>query len=672
MEQRRLTESEINEILKYIPLLPTAIKEIARFHRRQIVESFRLKLEDAVVKPNIKMIGELLQAQYYDALIQSMTPVGLNASGDIGAKITQLTLDTFHIAGSFQKLASAVESIRQIANNTKKRKEEKTTIHFENFNLAKHEALDIINKMLGVKIFSLFDNFKPVEIISKPNDWWYRTFEETVKQSDVVTNAKECLRMYFNPYLLFKHQITFEDIEEILTESMPQIVCVWSPLTVGVFDIYVDEHLLRALFERNLKKGKAFDLTDDELIEQFRQHEILPAINSKMANINGIEDLDYVHIEEDYILSKVITKKRISVDSDGVLWRLWIDQIETLVKGIPHEKFLELFRQLERYNIKLVKEVKTDLDYHFDVKVSEKYEGEDPLKVIGKLIERADDSLDVTRREQLRNGDYNPSKIDPLYRASRYVYANAKTREFIKILGYPEVNPERTICWNANVVQSTLGIEAACSVIAREFHDVISENGANISAQHLYLIARAMCYTGTIVAITSRGATKQNRGALADASFELPIDAFVNSATFGKKEKLDAVSARIFVGNRCKLGTGGVRVELDQEKLQAMIDRTEKKDSTEIDLSFFERSDLQFIDRNERVINEVGDSMDNFIDSEDYLLDDLATELPNLDEGESTIDLAVGNWLTEELTMRPTPAEPRSINAIIEDVLGDV
>lgn len=672
MEARKLTGDEIEDILSAIPTFPAPLKEIADFYRNQIVEVYRKKLRTVTVKPVIDVFKKLLSDGFQDAFVQPKCPVGLAAAASVGSNITQMTLNTFHVAGSNQQLASGVELIRQIANNTKKRKSERTTIHFENYNLVNHEAFEIINKMIGIKISSLLDSRK-YSIIKKPNDWWYSHFESKVRRSEIVINSKDCLRLHFDKYLLYKYKITFEGIEEILLEEMPQIVCVWSPFSEGIFDIYTNQNLLRTLVERNLKKGGIGNMSDEELLLQFRHHEIIPALSRKMANVTGIEGLEVVDIVTKSVVSFMINHSRLSTNEDSVTWRVWIDPVESLVEGIPVEKYDVFFETLKDYGIKTIDKVHSDSDFHYDIEIPSTFDGMQPLKLFGKLAEEADKNLDESRKEQKRNNDYNLSKVDKLYRASNYIYANANTRDFVKILGYPEVNPERSICWNANVVHATLGIEAACNVIARDLHNVIVANGASIAPQHLYLIARSMCFTGNIVSITSRGATKQNRGALADASFELPIDAFVNSATFGRKEKLDAVSARIFVGNRCKLGTGGVEIEIDEEKLQKIIDKTQEREKGEVDLSFFERDDVQFIDRNSLAVDEVGDSIQRNNEENDNLFDNLFNELPEFEQGESRLKSKELNWLTEEFLPKSKSKTQRGeedIGALIEGLLG--
>lgn len=677
MEARFLTDEEIEFVLNSTPEFPAPTKEIAQFFRKQIIDSNRKKLKEIKLKPaGLPEFVNLYIEKFQDSLVQPGCPVGLLAASSMGSNITQMQFNTFHFAGSQQLLASRVETLRQITNNTKKKKIERTSIHFENYNLTRSEVFMIVNKIIGVKITSLLDPFKGTSkgysIVKKPNDWWYSLFESTIRRSEIVINAKDCLRLHFSPYQLYKYNITFEGIEEILTEKLPQIVCVWSPLSEGIFDIYINESLLRTLIEKNIKKGRVVNFSSDDIILQFRQFEILPALAQNIANLTGIEGLEIVNIQEKSVLSHVLNTKRLATNDTSNDWRIWINATETLVQGIPEEKYDVFFGTLRKYGVEVLAKVSEDSDFHYDIRVPVSLGGNPPDKIFKKLIEEVDNDLDVKRREQQEREDYDLSKIDELYRASKYIYADANTREFIKILSYPEVNSQRTICWNESVIQATLGIDAACNIIARSLYDVIE---SAIAPQHLYLIARSMCFTGSIVSISSRGATKQNRGALADASFELPIDAFVNSATFGRKEKLDAISARIFVGNRCKLGTGSVELEIDEEKLNGLIAEKEKREAYQVDLSFFETDDNQFVDRNEIVVNEVGDTIHGTNEELDTLFDNIQDDIQgetgtfNLEEDSSWI----WNTIKEtESSQVKTKRDVEDLGEFIQEYLGNI
>jgi hypothetical protein len=106
----------------------------------------------------------------------------------------------------------------------------------------------------------------------------------------------------------------------------------------------------------------------------------------------------------------------------------------------------------------------------------------------------------------------------------------------------------------------------------RAYIDVITANKHYLNPRHALITADFQTYKGVLLQITSRGAARQNSGPLAKASFEHPIEAFVDGATFGKIEEIKNTSTSIFVGKRMILGTGSFKARIDTEAL----DKAEK------------------------------------------------------------------------------------------------
>lgn len=161
----------------------------------------------------------------------------------------------------------------------------------------------------------------------------------------------------------------------------------------------------------------------------------------------------------------------------------------------------------------------------------------------------------------------------PLILAGTYVYAESKGTNLRKLLAHPLIDPLRTISNNLHEILDVLGVEAVRNYITREFYDLIIGNTAYINPRYIASIADFMTNMGILVPITSRGVARQHRGALADASFEHPMEIFKKAATSGRWDDVVSTSAAIFLGQRIRLGTGGMAIGLREDVLKEIEQR---------------------------------------------------------------------------------------------------
>lgn len=579
MPFRTLTDQEIDDILSVIPLPPCPFKEIAVYMRESMIKVKRRQLEGKKMYTEaIPELKGIILNNFYRSLTTPKDPVGLSAGAALGSESTQMTLNTFHVAGSAQTVSSGVDTLKQIANNPKKRGRERTTIHFNDYNMSRDEVSEEINKLKGIQINDLLKVGSIIQsrIMENPS-WWYKHFQEIVGLTTSL-NKKEYYRLEFSSFLLYQHSISLEDIVSILKESIQHVTIVWSPEHIGIIDIFINEDEVHSEFTSELEEHSEGHSKKDMSMLYFKES-VAPSLN-QIATMNGVQGLSYVRVMERKVMSYAFE----STKRSERVWSIYFDTIKIFVDGIPIEKILKLF---EVCSMKVIKYTDEPGLLEFIVESSE-----DPIKEINLMVKEADNLLDEQRVSQQTSGNYDLSlDNNQIYKASIYVFAETNTKNLSAVLSHPSVNIDRTICWNANVALRTLGIEAAYNVIVRDMYDVIVNNGANLGVQHIFLIARAMTYTGNITGITSRGALSQKRGAYANAAFELPIDMFISAATYGHVDKIKAISACIYMGTRCGVGTGGVRIVKNKKKLQEIIDKI-PKDNTQIDLSVFERGDL--------------------------------------------------------------------------------
>jgi hypothetical protein len=163
---------------------------------------------------------------------------------------------------------------------------------------------------------------------------------------------------------------------------------------------------------------------------------------------------------------------------------------------------------------------------------------------------------------------YNPE----VARHTEYIYARlmieaekvsaSETRRLKIILSHEEVDGRYTISNNPREIAETLGIEACRNYIVTEIHSMLAANDITVSSRFITMIANFMTNLGILVPITSRGAARQNRGVLADASFEHTTEFIRKAAMAGKWEEIRSTSGCIFLGKRSYVGTGAFRLRI--------------------------------------------------------------------------------------------------------------
>jgi hypothetical protein len=159
--------------------------------------------------------------------------------------------------------------------------------------------------------------------------------------------------------------------------------------------------------------------------------------------------------------------------------------------------------------------------------------------------------------------------ISELGRLGMYAFAESNGANLRATLAHPLVDNRRSISNNANDIYSVISLQAAYAFISKDFYDTIVNNSAYCSPRHIATLVSFMTNV-SLMSVTSRGVSRQNRGAFSDASFEHAIEAFIKAATSGQWESADATSTSIFFGNRGKFGTGAFNVGIDREALQAL------------------------------------------------------------------------------------------------------
>jgi DNA-directed RNA polymerase I subunit RPA1 len=104
------------------------------------------------------------------------------------------------------------------------------------------------------------------------------------------------------------------------------------------------------------------------------------------------------------------------------------------------------------------------------------------------------------------------------------------------------------------------GVEAARATIVKEIDTVFKGHGISVDIRHLNLIGDAMTHSGEYQAFSRHGLVQEGGSVLAKMSFETVMSFLREAVLFGERDPLLGPSARLVAGRRGNVGTGAFDV----------------------------------------------------------------------------------------------------------------
>ncbi len=281
------------EIMYYYYLSPRDLLLNKRFHRKALVlllETITLKYKQAIVHP-----GEM---------------VGVIAGQSIGEPTTQLTLNTFHLAGVASKsnVTRGVPRIEEILRLTKNPKNPSLTVHLKSIDeTTQDRAVQFANMMEHTK---LVDVVKAIQICFDPSEQsttivddrqfleQFYEFERLVQECNednddqtTTTKSKWIVRMELDAETMLDKNITMDDVHFAIKNSQygKEINCVYSDFNMDklVFRIRMNS----GIFNKGKKKGVAETLDQSDEIYLLKNFQDTLLNNIVLRGVNGITNV---------------------------------------------------------------------------------------------------------------------------------------------------------------------------------------------------------------------------------------------------------------------------------------------------------------------------------------------------------------------------------------------
>jgi DNA-directed RNA polymerase II subunit RPB1 len=278
--------TKLFEILYYFYLTPRELLVHKRFHRKGL----ELLLDTVVVK-------------YKQSIVHPGEMVGVVAGQSIGEPTTQLTLNTFHLAGVASKsnVTRGVPRIEEILRLTDNPKKPAMTIHLKSVDEADKDRATVYANMLehtvlrhvvkGVQI--CFDPMERSTFIESDKNWLetFYAFEDMMKEcndeDESAAKSKWVIRMELDAEALLERNITMDDVHFAIKNVYSDIQCVYSD--------YNDEELVfrirtnSDMFKK--KKGALQSLDQSDEIYLLRNFQDGLLNNIVLRGVQGVENV---------------------------------------------------------------------------------------------------------------------------------------------------------------------------------------------------------------------------------------------------------------------------------------------------------------------------------------------------------------------------------------------
>jgi DNA-directed RNA polymerase II subunit RPB1 len=326
--------TELFKIMYFFYLTPRDLLVNKRYHRsalQLLLETILLKYKQAIVHP-----GEM---------------VGVIAGQSIGEPTTQLTLNTFHLAGVASKsnVTRGVPRIEEILRLTNNPKNPSLTVHLKIIDETDQDkAIQFSNMMDYIKLIDLIKSveicFDPIEsnTFIKEDQLFikqFNEFEQLVKEcmeDEVIqetVKSKWIVRMEIDPELLLDKNITMDDIHFAIKNSHygNDIHCIYSDYNMDklIFRIRMNS----SIFSKNKKKGAIEPLDQSDEIYLLKNFQDSLLNNIVLRGISGIANVVPRKVQNMLIKEegKFIRKDIWVLDTTGsnLLETLSLDYIDT-------------------------------------------------------------------------------------------------------------------------------------------------------------------------------------------------------------------------------------------------------------------------------------------------------------------------------------------------------
>ena len=201
----------------------------------------KLIVKERFTRNAFDALCELIVVSHMRAWVQPGEQVGIVAAQSIGEPSTQMTLNTFHLAGVASKsnVTRGVPRLRELLKVTKNPKATSLTIYLKpEYRQSKDKAREVVQDLELTLLRAITDK---IAIYWDPNDEntvieedkellaFYRLYEDSLPESEVDAQpSKWVLRLELNKEEMFNKNISMADVVFVVKNRFPTTSVIYS------------------------------------------------------------------------------------------------------------------------------------------------------------------------------------------------------------------------------------------------------------------------------------------------------------------------------------------------------------------------------------------------------------------------------------------------------------
>lgn len=192
--------------------------------------------------------------------------------------------DTFHQAGKGDKtVTTGVPRVEELLNATKDPKTVNNIIYLKD----KHSSIAEMRKTIGHNIVemtfaSITKSYKIC--INKKKEKWYDSFK--IIYGDNFSQYEDCLSLKIDMDKLYEYKLDMQTIAKIVSEEYSDMVCVFSPDSIGQLDIFVDTSNIE------LPENRILFINNENAKDIYLEEVVQPILsNIIICGVQGIHDI---------------------------------------------------------------------------------------------------------------------------------------------------------------------------------------------------------------------------------------------------------------------------------------------------------------------------------------------------------------------------------------------
>lgn len=546
------------------------IKQYEEENKDKLIKNKKAGVEGIISK---KGFETMMNMKYMNSIVEPGEAVGIVASQSIGEPSTQMTLNTFHLAGhSSKNVTLGIPRLREIVMTASANImtptmrlnliDEITPEEGEKFakSISRLSLAEVIDKLEIKESISTGDG----QANSKIYDIHIDLFPAEEYMEEYAIRIEDVFKVLHKPFVTRLHKSTEKELKKREDEKKKTGNSSAQPdigLSVGTIeeaprttegggeqdDMPDDDNeedqddAKRAMANMNRSHQVSYEAPDDDEQDFIRQQDSMDVDpDDEDSNDNGKPQTGDEPSSEDS-------------DEDGSS-----DEDETTVnKEKEFVKHVKLAIKEVKGQYSEITEFKFDPRTGSSCHIQLKYDISTPKLLLLPLVEEAARNSVIHHIPGIRSCTYVPA--DPKKEQNAYVETEGVS--LVAMWDYQDIIHPHSLRTNSiSHMLELYGVEAARASIVREMDDVFKGHSISVDNRHLNLIGDVMTHSGGFRAFNRNGLVLDSSSPLAKMSFETTVGFLRDAVLERDYDNLRSPSSRIVVGRVGSVGTGGFDV----------------------------------------------------------------------------------------------------------------